>query len=273
MDKSNALVSVIIVTKDRLELLIRAVQSVVSQTYQCVEIIIVDNQSTLPLELHAFKELAANIKIVRTASYLTAAKSRNYGIFQVQGDFVCFLDDDDYYYPKKIQRLMDEFLINKNIDIAVGNTRMLGVNGAELGLCVGSSDIVSLMLDRGSHLNAVMIKKAALLTTTFDEEMTTFEDVDFMFRLFVNFKCVHVDEELAVWNRDNRGDQLTNKNYKRSEKNWLILCEKFSAIIITNKSLARFYFRKMFLLSVINLHFFNAARYFYKFVYYGFLKG
>ncbi len=272
MLQKNALVSVIIVTRDRLQLLERAIKSVLSQSYQAIEIIVVDNFSEEKPRLDTFSESSIAIKLIRTTAYLSAAKSRNVGISHATGEYICFLDDDDYYFPHKIKTLMHAFLVNPAIEMAVSNTQMLGVNQQEIGVCVASNEIVSLMLYRGAHLNAVMIKKSILLNNLFDEDMTTYEDVDLMFRLVSAHLCVHVDEILAVWNRDQRSDQLTNKNYQRAEKNWLILCVKFFEIIKSNQVLARFYFKKMFLLSVINLKLINSIHYFFRFIYFGFLR-
>lgn len=268
----NALVSVIIVTRHRQLLLERAIKSVLSQSYTALEIIVIDNFSDKPLSLDGFCESIIPIKLFRTNAFLSAAKSRNFGISNASGDYICFLDDDDYYFNNKIQSLINVFLLNPSISIAVGNTIMLGTHQQLLGICKATNDIFCLMLCRGNHLNSVMIEKSILIDHRFDENMTTFEDVDFMFRLVSAYQCQHVDEILAVWNRDDRSDQLTNRNFKRTEKNWLILCEKYFDVIKSNKPLARFYFKKMYLLSIIKLKLMNAFKYFFSFIYFGFMR-
>lgn len=272
MLKNKALVSVIIVTRDRQHLLDRAIESVLAQSYTDLEIILIDNLSNSPPNLDKYSDSSIPIKVFRNEAYLSAAKSRNVGISHASGDFICFLDDDDYSFPNKMQLLINAFLSNPSIAIAFGNTKMLGVDEQLLGICTGTNNIIGLMRYRGVHLNAVMIKNSVLINNGFNEEMTTFEDVELMFRLVSANDCAHVDEVLAVWNRDNRSDQLTNKNYKRSEKNWLILCEQFFDDIKSNQSLARFYFKKMFLLSMINLKVMNTFKYLFRFIYFGFVR-
>lgn len=269
MNENNMLVSVIIVTRDRLTLLNRAVESVFSQKYKPIEIIVIDNFSEHSPVLQVSIPPSCSVSINRTDNFLTASKSRNYGIQLAKGKYICFLDDDDYYLENKVDSLVDVLSNDQNIDMVYGNTKMIGPRGADLGLCKGPSDIVPLMLYRYIHLNSLMIKKSLLTKIKFDETMTTYEDVDFTFRLLEISNCVHLNQDVAVWNRDNREDQLTKRNWARSEKNWLILCNKFEKTIKSNKLIANMYYKKIFLLSLINFSLLNSVDYLFKYLLYG----
>lgn len=272
MKYTPALVSIVIVTRDRLVLLQRAVQSILSQGYASLEIIIVDNMSVNSPDFHALDTGGIPIRVLRTQSFLTASASRNYGVSQANGELICFLDDDDYYLPNKIAALTDVLNADTSIGMAYGNTQMLGPDQVDLGVCNGPPEILQLMYYRYIHLNAVMIKKSVLERIAFDETMTTYEDADLMFRIVKDCRCVHVDQVLAVWNRDNRPDQLTTKNWARAEKNWLMLCQKFSTNIQAHQKTARLYYKKMTMLSFYNWHLLQGIYHGLLYVFYGWIK-
>lgn len=272
MDATPTLVSIVIVTRDRLELLQRAVDSILNQGYQPLEIVIIDNMSVNPPDFSAHNSGDIPIHVVRTQSFLTASASRNFGVSQASGTLVCFLDDDDYYLPGKIQTLVDVFDADASVDMAYGNTQMLGPGQVDLGVCIGPPEILQLIYYRYIHLNAVMIKKSVLQQMAFDENMTTYEDADLMFRIVRDCHCVHVDQVLAVWNRDNRPDQLTSKNWARAEKNWLILCKNFAVTIQSHQKTTQAYYKKMSILSFYNWHVFQGIYFALKYVFFGWLK-
>lgn len=94
------LVSVIIPTKNRAALLKRAIQSVLSQTIQNFEIIVIDDASTdeTPQLLASFRKV---IVITNTFS-VGGSRSRNLGINKSKGKWIAFLDDDDVWRPEKL---------------------------------------------------------------------------------------------------------------------------------------------------------------------------
>lgn len=97
----------------------RCIESIEYQTYQMLEIIIVDDGST-DSSGHICDELAAmfaNIKVFHTTNGGLSA-ARNEGMRHVTGDYVCFVDSDDYLGEKHIQTLF-ETLTQCNTPMAV----------------------------------------------------------------------------------------------------------------------------------------------------------
>lgn len=110
----NDLVSVIITTYKRTEELRKALHSVYSQTYKSLEVIIVDdNIEEMYSEIvkKIILEYSSKIKIiyVKNKKNLGGALSRNEGIKLANGEYISFLDDDDEYYPNKIEKQIDIF--------------------------------------------------------------------------------------------------------------------------------------------------------------------
>ena len=107
------LVSVIITTYERGSELKRALISVISQTYQNIEIIIVDD-NTKDTYSQTIKNIIKDcgdqrIKYIKNPKNLGGAMSRNAGIKNARGEFIAFLDDDDEYLPEKIEKQLALF--------------------------------------------------------------------------------------------------------------------------------------------------------------------
>jgi glycosyltransferase involved in cell wall biosynthesis len=104
--------SIVIPTFNRADMLSKAIDSVVAQSYSDWELIIVDDGST-----DNTKALVDNYcsidKRIRYIYQENAERSaaRNNGIVNAKGEFICFLDSDDYYLPQRI-----EFLAQNIID-------------------------------------------------------------------------------------------------------------------------------------------------------------
>lgn len=90
------LFSVIIPTKNRKELLRNAIESVLNQSYESFEIIIVDDHST-DGSVELIRSLDDNRIRCLTNKGIERSAARNTGIEEASGNYICFLDDDDQY--------------------------------------------------------------------------------------------------------------------------------------------------------------------------------
>ncbi len=102
-------VSVVIPTYNRAGLLGRAVRSVLAQSYEDFEVIVVDDGST-----DATAGVMANfedprVRCVRLARNTGAAAARNAGIRRARGKFLAFQDSDDEWLPSKLAKQMEAF--------------------------------------------------------------------------------------------------------------------------------------------------------------------
>lgn len=105
------LVSIYMPTKNRLDLLKRAIHSVVEQSYPNIELLIVDDGSTD--ETYAYlTELSNNMPnliIFRHEQSTGACVARNLAIKHARGEFITGLDDDDLFLPERISSLMQAY--------------------------------------------------------------------------------------------------------------------------------------------------------------------
>lgn len=106
---NQSLVSVIIPTYKRTDMLSRALDSLLSQTYSNIEVILVndngrnkDYNNSLDTIVKKYLPLFNKFKYIENDDNKGASESRNIGVESASGRFVTFLDDDDIYHPEKI---------------------------------------------------------------------------------------------------------------------------------------------------------------------------
>jgi glycosyltransferase involved in cell wall biosynthesis len=104
-----SLVSIIVPVFNRFEYADRAIRSVLNQTYSNWELYVVDDCSEdtylLPVEC---ENLPQNIVLLRNEKNIGPGLSRQKGLDLAKGEFVCFLDSDDYWLPEFLEKSLDK---------------------------------------------------------------------------------------------------------------------------------------------------------------------
>jgi len=103
------LVSVIIPTYNRTNLVPRAIESVLTQTYDNLELIVVDDASSDETEavVRCYDDERLTYICHETNRHVSAA--RNTGLERASGEYIAFLDDDDEWLPTKLEKQIDHF--------------------------------------------------------------------------------------------------------------------------------------------------------------------
>lgn len=113
--------------KRKRDLFARAIESLLAQSYENIEIIIVDDNANV--EHAEYREELSNyikevnsdkIKYIQNEKNLGGALSRNVGIENATGEYITFLDDDDRYLKNKVKNQL-EFMIENNLDMSFTN--------------------------------------------------------------------------------------------------------------------------------------------------------
>ena len=131
----NELVSIIMPSyKRHREIVSRAIDSLINQTYENIEIILVDDNAGTELveyrnELETIiKENAdKRIKYIQNERNLGGAGARNEGIKMAKGEYITFLDDDDIYLPEKIEKQL-EFMLKNELDMSFSKLNIYNEN-------------------------------------------------------------------------------------------------------------------------------------------------
>ena len=112
--KSPPLISVIIPTYNHANFLGKALESVIQQTYSNWEAIVVDNQSTDETNQIINKYSDPRIQYFKISNNGIIAKSRNLGINNSKGEWIAFLDSDDWWTKDKLEVCLEN--IDDNVD-------------------------------------------------------------------------------------------------------------------------------------------------------------
>ena len=207
MPEKNPTVSVIIPTYNRAHLIGRAIQSVLNQTYQDFEIIIVDDGSTDDTEevIKKFQRKDERIKYVKHEKNKGSSAARNTGIKLARGKYIAFQDSDDEWLPEKLEKQMRVFE-NAPERVGVIYTGYWRVEGSKR-IYIPSPKVkrkegyIHDNLLEGNFVStqtAVVKRECLQLAGMFDERLPRLQDWELFIRISkaYEFKCV--DEPLVV---------------------------------------------------------------------------
>jgi glycosyltransferase involved in cell wall biosynthesis len=100
---TNPLVSVVIPTRGRSEIVCRAVRSALDQTFRSVEVIVVVDGED-PVTVRALESLGdSRVQILALVESQGGSEARNIGVRAARGNWIAFLDDDDEWLPHKLE--------------------------------------------------------------------------------------------------------------------------------------------------------------------------
>lgn len=220
-DLSKPLVSVVISTYNYAEYLPTAVESVLNQTYKNLEIIIVNDGSTDNTdEVIAPYLKDERIKYIKQEN-VGQASAKNCGIRNSSGDYIAFLDADDYWREDKIEKQIDLFTADSSLGvvftmaewIAEGQSIKVKACRPHTGWVVNHLIIDNFVPFSSSLVKKECFKKVGLL----DETLTMAIDWDIWLRISVNFKFDFVNEKLIVY-RVGHPNQMSKKQEERQNQ-------------------------------------------------------
>jgi len=228
---SNQLVSAIIPTYDRAHIICEAVDSVLTQTYSHIEVIVVDDGSKDDT-LARLRQYGDRVRVVTQANAGPAA-ARNRGIAASRGDLIAFLDSDDIWLPTKIERqvaLMQR--AGASVPCCLCNILMKWNSGDRASFAIAA---LKPPADEGVWLNAdevlatrfvlfnqgIMIRREVLEKIGgFDESIRYLEDYEFPLRLSLEGPWAFIQTPLVIWR-----ESMTNSVFKNSQREELCTSE------------------------------------------------
>jgi glycosyltransferase involved in cell wall biosynthesis len=182
------MISVVIPTYNRPLMLIRAVRSVLAQTYRDFEIIVVDDCSVVDPQAELAREFAAalkegKIRYFRNTENRDKSFCRNFGVRQSVGEYLAFLDDDDTWFPIHLESLHRCFESHREIDLVYANAILYFSSGewrvkvGDLETGTGRKYRDAFLMGRLGFSSCVVLKKNAFWRAGgFDEQVSVYED-------------------------------------------------------------------------------------------------
>ena len=222
----NVSVSIIMPAYNAEKYLAQSIKSVLDQTYNNWELIVIDDGST-DATANIVKQFTAQnnkIKYIYQSNARQAA-ARNNGIKNAKYDIIAFLDADDLWLPNKLEKTLLHFDLEKfdliytnsfygtNLELEQNTTSLQKVNKSDdlSGLNV---NLQSLIGGNTIQILTVLVKKSYLLAVgLFDTNLTPAEDYDLWLRLLKN-NCIFkgYNEPLSIYRVHNESSTMQDRS-------------------------------------------------------------
>ena len=227
--KKEPLISIIINCYNGEKYLNDCIKSALDQSYKNLEIIFFDNSSTDQSikTIKKFKDKRIKFFYSQKKIPLSLYKARNLAIACAKGEYVTFLDTDDLWEKKKLEKQIKLIKKNSNTGIVYSNSYVLNEKNKKKYILhkrkLPSGYITQKLLDNYSILIVTLLIKKKLLTKyKFQGQYSIIGDFDLMVRLSMKFKILCVQESLSTYRI--HGDNLSFKRidiYIKELKQWL----------------------------------------------------
>lgn len=184
------LVSVVLPTYGRNEHLTEAVGSVGDQTYENIELIVVDDGSPTPVSETLldtpFDQLSSG-RIIRHSENKGANIARNTGICAANGEYIAFLDDDDRWDEVKISRQVETFETSgSEVGVVYTGKQAKGPTGTTSTVPTAEGDVIKKLLtgETFGQFSSVMVQSDVIEKAGLpDERFPAWQDREWFFRL------------------------------------------------------------------------------------------
>ena len=228
------LVSVIIPTYGRPDLLSDAIESVRAQTYDPVELVVVDDHSPVPVESEldvAAGDDLRRLRFVRHDENRGANAARNTGSRAAEGDVLAVLDDDDVWKPTFVERVVGAFetapsepnVVTTGVESVDGNGELLSVIRPSFGDDPLDDLLAGELAGSFSRfaVRASVVEAAGLP----DERFPCWQDWEWQFRL-ARHGAFHAIPDALVVHRIGDHDQITDDYEARRDVAYPLFLEK-----------------------------------------------
>lgn len=195
LSKLNAAkVSVLITNHNLAAWLPKAIESVAASTWDNLELVVVDDASTEPLDAAVLKTLETGaqglpIKVVRNAVNRGLAASRNIGLRHCTGDFVMPLDADDRIGPRFLEQAVHALTVSPEFDVVVpttgyfvGDDQVEARHFVDYACFLGNVPTLGLLANRFSTATALM-RREVVQRFGYDEALDSYEDWSLYLRM------------------------------------------------------------------------------------------
>ena len=244
-------VSVIIPTYNRAIDLDRCLKSLQSQTYKNFEVLVCDDGSTdNTAEIVEKYNSTLTIQYIKDDNFGGPSRPRNNGIKKAKGNFIAFLDSDDWWYPNKLEvslSYLEEYdLVYHDLDIY---TNVEKSNNVAKGRILTGNIATDLIVNGNGIVNSSLVIKKEIVDSvgkiTEDKNLIAVEDYDYWIRVArVTNRFKYVNQSLGgYWVGENISYSV--KQIERAK----CLLDKYMQDLSEEEQK-----------SAILLHHFNAAR-------------
>jgi len=229
------LVSVIIPTYNRANRLGRAVKSVLNQTFNNFELLIIDDGSEDNTHDIVSDFSDSRIIYLKHETNKGPNAARNSGLGIAQGENIAFLDSDDEWLPTMLEKQLEALKLNKGLSVVYARAYVQKadgdfISGTKFSL---NGEVYKEALTQGylSYMITLMVKKACFdKIGPFDEQFSNCDDDDICLRLAKEYRFGLIPDELAIIHLD-KSTQISSQAKSYAEGWWKLFNKHESEII------------------------------------------
>jgi glycosyltransferase involved in cell wall biosynthesis len=227
----DPLISVVIPTRDRPELLLRAVRSALGQTLKDVELVVVVDGEKSKQSVDALAGLGdSRIRCLALTDQVGGAEARNVGIRNARGAWIALLDDDDEWLPKKLEMQLAA------VRLDAGDEQLV-VTCQHIHRVEGGADVIrprrlprpgeppgEFMFDYLCYFqtSTFVCSKDLMLKVPFTRNLPFFQDIDWFLRAFRNSdaRLIVVEQPLCIYYVPEKRAAISNSVTWKSKVDW-----------------------------------------------------
>ena len=198
-------ISIIIPTFNRGELITNSIKSVLNQTFQNLEVIIVDDGSSDNTKEIVKKIKDKRIKYIRLKENKGASNARNIGIKNAHGQYISFQDSDDIFYPNKLEEQLKN-IINKRsnfdfckINVIYNDSFSYFYPNKIVEDRLEKTDFFNELISHGNFIStqSILVEKEIIKNYIFDPNLPRLQDYDLILRMIPKLKISYTKKVLV----------------------------------------------------------------------------
>jgi glycosyltransferase involved in cell wall biosynthesis len=242
---SSVMVSVIVPTYNRPDMLIETLKSILNQTYHDFEVIVVNDAGIDVESKIKLLNKNHNIKYLTHTENRGLAAARNTGIKAARGKYIAYLDDDDIFYADHLETLVN-FLENSKYKVAYTDAYRIIQEKQNSNYVVKKKDIPfsldfdydRILVENFVPILCLMHERSCLEEIgLFDEKLTVCEDWDFLIRISRGFEIAHLKNVTSEYSWRTDGTNMISNRSTDFGRTFKIIYEKHREYSQNNPSL------------------------------------
>ena len=202
--KNKPIISIIMNCYNGEKYLIKSLTSVISQTFKNWELIFFDNNSKDKSKkiFLSFKE--PRFKYFYNKNFKKLYAARNLALSKSKGEYICFLDTDDWWHKNKLKNQLSLFYKNKKLKFSYTNFFLFNERDKKIKICYKSKlpkgfITQSLLNNYCIGILTVMIKKELFRKYSFNQKYNIIGDFDLFLRLSKVYKIESIQKPLSYY--------------------------------------------------------------------------